>query len=203
VTNKDENVVRNGILKADVARATASAPAAAFWTSDNFAQDWFADALHEARTGKEYNSRRREIIFAVCFAESYIFEWARSILQIKEINDYFPPERGSPRNPRYRRPTKDKWKEIPKELHKAGKILAAPQLDLRELGELINYRDGLVHAAASRPATDSQPKETRPYPTKDMLRKLKPGCAVRIVVDLVRNLHQAIGTPVPEYIENP
>ena len=39
----------------------------------SFAQDWFIDALNEARNGIDYNAKRREILFSVCVAESYFF----------------------------------------------------------------------------------------------------------------------------------
>lgn len=44
------------------------------WLSYCFAPEWFADALNEAKTGRDHNTRRREIIFAVCCAESYLVE---------------------------------------------------------------------------------------------------------------------------------
>jgi hypothetical protein len=185
------------------AELTASAGKATVWQSDNFAQDWFADALHEARSGQGHKSRRREIIFAACFAESYIFEWVRRTVQIEEINDYFPPTPRFSRDPRYRRSLKEKWKQIPHELHKDGRIPSDPSLDLSGLGTLLKYRHGLVHAAASRPATDVQPRKTRPFPSKSMLEKVKPGWAVVIVADLVRSLHRAVGTSPPEYVEYP
>jgi len=198
-----EEQPRDIIITPPPAEATASAGIPTVWLSDNFAQDWFADALHEARTGKDYNARRREIIFAVCFAESYIFEWVRRKVQIEELNDYFPASRRFPNDPRYHRPLKDKWKKLPKELYEAGKIPSDPNLDLLGLEELLGYRNGLVHAAASRPATDSQSEETKPFPTKEMLNRLEPGWALRIVVALVKALHQAVGDPLPEYAEEP
>jgi hypothetical protein len=173
------------------------------WISDNFAEDWFLDALREAQTGTDHNAIRREIILAGCFLESYIFEWARRKLQIEEINDFFPPKPRLAGDPRYRRTLKDKWKQIPGELYAEGKIPSNPNLDLSGLGTLLKYRHGLVHAAGSRPATDSQPQETRPFPTKDMLKSLKPGWAVRIAVDLVTSLHNAIGDPLPDYVQRP
>ena len=179
----------------------ASASGPTVWISDNFAQDWFSDALHEAQSGKDHNSIRREIIYAACFAESYIFEWARSVLQIEEINDYFPPTPRFSDDPRYRRDLKKKWKEIPSELYKAGKIKVDPKLNLSGLGTLLKYRHGLVHASASRPATGSQPdKKAKPFPTKEELKKLRPGWAVGIIIKLVKDLHQALGTPVPGYV---
>ena len=173
------------------------------WISDNFAQDWFADALQEAWTGKDYHAVRREIIFATCFLESYIFEWTRLKVQLKELNDYFPSTPRFKKDPRSRRALKDKWKDIPVELFEAGKLPSEPKLHLSPLGNLLKHRHGLVHAAASRPATDSQREDTKPFPAKDMLKKRKHGWAVKVAVDLVKELHHAVGDSVPEYVEYP
>ncbi len=40
------------------------------WLTYRFAPEWFEDAIHEAQNGKDHHARRREIIFAVCAAES-------------------------------------------------------------------------------------------------------------------------------------
>lgn len=184
-----------------VAKATAFDPK--IWLADSFSEDWYKDALHEVQTGKDHNSIRREIIFATCFAESYIFEWAMQNLKIEEINDYFPGEPRSQNDPRYRRNLQEKWKQIPIELYKAGKINVKPKLDLSGLGTLLEYRHGLVHASASRPASSSQTKKTKPFPTKDMLKKLETGWAVKIVAKLVINLHQSIDTSIPSYVVIP
>lgn len=173
------------------------------WKSDNFAEDWFGDALHEARAGKDYNARRREIIFAVCFLESYIFEWARRTVQIDEISRYFPQQPRQKYDPRYRRDLKCKWKEVPKELFEDGKISVDPAVNVSGLGTLLKYRHGLIHAVASRPATDMQPNKTKPFPTKKDLKMLKPGWALKFAVDLVRELHEKIGTQPPDYLTKP
>jgi hypothetical protein len=198
-----EETTKDVIITPPPAVASASVDNPTVWISDNFAQDWFADALHEARTGKDYHAIRREIILATCFLESYIFEWTRLKVQIEELNDYFPSSRRFNNDTRYRRTLKAKWKDIPRELFEAGKLLADPSWHLSGLGTLLKYRHGLVHAAASRPATDSQPQDTKPFPTKNMLKKLKHGWAVRVVVDLVKDLHHAVGDSVPNYIEYP
>jgi hypothetical protein len=173
------------------------------WLSDNFAEDWFRDALHEARTGTDYNAVRREIIFGACFAETYIFEWARRKLQIEEINDYFPPMPRFANDHRYRRTLVKKWRHVPKELFEAKKIAAEPKLNLSGLGQLAKYRHGLVHAAGSRPTTGGQPKKSKPFSTKGDLKKVSAGWAVRIVVDLVSDLHATLGESVPSYLEPP
>lgn len=180
------------------AELKASAGSVTVWRSDNFAQDWFTDALQEARDGRGHNARRREIIFAMCFAESYIFEWVRGIVPIDQMNNYFPPDKLLS--------VMAKWAKIPSNLFKNGKIPTDPRLDLSSLDSLRNCRNGLVHARASRPAKSGQPEGEKPFPTKDILREedpSRPGWAVKIVVDLVSKLHQAVGTSPPDYIEYP
>jgi hypothetical protein len=173
------------------------------WQSDNYAEDWYRDAVAEVRSSGDHNARRREIIFASCFAESFIFEWSRRKLQIEEIDDYFPPMPRFKNDPRYRRNLLYKWKEVPKELQEAGKLKLQPNLDLSRLGELLRYRHGLIHAFASRPATDTQPQRTTPFPRKKDLKTLKLGWAVSIVYDLVSELCDKLGEPKPEYLQKP
>ena len=122
------------------------------WTMATFSPQWFADALHEATTGSDENSIRREIVFSTCFLESYIFEWARDIIRdvdIAAVDDYFPrsPRFAPQRDPRCRRKLKKKWKEVPRELFKDGKIGIEPKLTLSDLGKLVEIRNNVVHAA--------------------------------------------------------
>jgi len=173
------------------------------WYSDNFAEDWFRDALNEARTGKDIHALRREIIFATCFLESYIFEWTRRLVQIDEVDSYFPPTARSEKGHRYRQDLKQKWAQIPKELYNSKKIPIRPALDLSDLGTLLKYRHGLIHAAASRPFSSLQQSVTKPFPTKEDLKKLKPGWAVNVAADLVLQFHQNLGTPPPDYLQRP
>ncbi len=89
----------------------------------NFSHEWFDDALNETRNGRDYNARRREIVFAVCFAESYLFEWVRDEVlrgNFDKLNDYFKP--GSNKG------VLEKWKDIPKQLASEKLICAAPNL---------------------------------------------------------------------------
>lgn len=194
---------KNAKVDAAVAEATADALACAVWNAANFSQHWYADALREGREGEDYHALRREIVFATCFAESYIFEWARNIVGVEAINDYFPPQPRLKHDPRYRRKLRKKWREVPTELQADGKIHIAPKLNLSMLGMLIKYRNGLVHAAASRPTTDSLPAEAKPYPAIEELRKLNHGWAVKIVADLVVELHRQLGTSPPAYVKYP
>lgn len=194
---KNENVV----ISLAPGRLILTSYPPTIWIAANFSPQWFEDALHEANFGTDVNSIRREIVFSSCFLESYIFEWARNI-DIGAINDYFPakPRFKDKDDPRYRRTLKDKWKDVPKELFEDGKIPVSPQLNVSGLGTLIKYRNGLVHATASRPSTDAQPPEEKPVPANDELRSLKSGWALSISVTLVEALHSNLGTAAPEYL---
>ena len=138
------------------------------WSAGSFAHEWFNDALKEAREGRDRNSRRREIVFAVCFTESYLFEWVRDEisrlvgLSIDELRRYFPD--GD------RRGIRERWKDVLKDLYKDKRIKEVPSFDPRVnphwnlFVDLVGYRDGLVHASASRPEIDIDSQSTTPAP---------------------------------------
>ena len=183
------------------------------WTAASFAAEWFNDALKEAREGRDRNSRRREIVFAVCFIESYLFEWVRDEisrlvgLSIDELRRYFPD--GD------RRGIRERWKDVLKDLYKDKRIKEVPSFDPRVnphwnlFVDLVGYRDGLVHASASRPEIDIDSQSTTPapppspIPSPTDLDQLPAGWAVRVVVTVVRQLHQAVGTNPPAWLCEP
>jgi hypothetical protein len=168
------------------------------WLSYCFAPEWLADARNEARTGRDHHARRREILFAVCFAESYLVEWVRDEVlnrDFNRLNQFFPPGE--------RRGVIDKWRDVPKALLANGLIPAAPDLGRsywKDWLELVDLRNGLIHARASRAETNPQPPEERPRPSKGDLDKLEPGWATRVVVTLVQELHAAVSTQAPGWL---
>jgi hypothetical protein len=180
------------------------------WSASSFAHEWFNDALKEAREGRDRSSRRREIVFAVCFTESYLFEWARDEipgLRIDKLSQYFP--QGD------RRGIRARWKDVLKNLYKDKRIKEVPSFDPRInphwnlFVDLVDYRDGLVHASASRPEIDIDSQSTTPapppspIPSPTDLDQLPAGWAVRVVVTVVRQLHQAVGTNPPAWLCEP
>ena len=171
------------------------------WLTYSFAREWFEDARREARTDQDHHARRREIVFAVCFAESYLLEWIRDKVlkqDFQKLNTYFVPGKWQS--------VVDKWKDIPKQLLNDRLISDVPNLGesyWQEWRKLVDYRNGLVHARASRPESDSQSEESNPLPSKGNLDQLPAGWAVQVVVTLVRRLHDAVGTPPPEWLVDP
>ena len=159
-----------------------------------FAPEWFADAAREAeRSG--YGARRREILFAVCAAESGIVEWVRDAILERNCDDiaaFFPPSE--------KRGVLEKFKAFPKELARQGRIKASLDCggaEFRAFQQLVQFRDGLVHAAASRP---DRPDLHRPVPTKYELDDLPPGWATNVVRDLLRKLYADTGTKAPSWV---
>lgn len=195
---------RNGKLKASVVLAVTAVGTLTAWKSYSFAPEWFADALREAkdkRRGVEGRGcRRREILFAVCAAESYVFEWVRDTVlnhDYEKLREYFPADE--------KRGILEKLREIPKELLKEdGLISGALDCGGREWSnfrEVVEYRDGLVHAAASRPETQGQPEGEKPVPAASVLDALPPGWAVERVRVILRKLHGDTKTmPLPSWL---
>jgi hypothetical protein len=174
------------------------------WAAASFAREWFTDARKEAK-GLDRNARRREIVFAVCFMESYLIEWVRDQiagLRIDMLTHYFPAvdQRG----------ICERWKGVLKKLYADNRISAVPSFagsSWCNFVTLLKYRNGLVHARASRPEIDASIKppvaSPPPDPSPTKLDGLDPGWAVRVVVTTVRELHQAVGTTPQAWICEP
>jgi len=175
-------------------------------TAANLAKEWFADMVREAerQTEDDIGAIRREIVFAACFMESYIFEWARDVAGMDKVVEHFRLKKDDYET------VKDRWKEVPVRLHKKmpEKELIASEsefcIDWGDMGLVTKYRNGLVHGKASIPnglkrAEDGPPP---PEPTlRDLLQKGQ-GWALESVLKVVGQLHEQTGTPVPEYLED-
>jgi hypothetical protein len=179
----------------------ATAPNTILWRDYSFAPEWFADAITEARSGPGHAHRRREILHAVCFVESYLFEWVRDDILQREfggLDKYFPADD--------RRGIRERWKEVLKSLlddHLLPTLPSFTDPGWVDFITLVTYRDGLVHVKASRPDTATLAEEQRPVPDLSTLDRLMPGWPVRTVVALVRNLHVAAGAAPPAWLVEP
>lgn len=169
------------------------------WLSRSFAPHWYADALVVGRE-PDAHARRREILFAVACAESYLLEWVRDEVlahDFSRLNRYFPPGE--------KRGIIDKWKEIPRELTADGLVSGLPNLGTttwRDFRGLVEMRNGLSHARASRPETSGLPAEEMPLPRISDLEALKPGEPTAIVRTLIEELASATGTEPPPWLKS-
>jgi len=201
----EEPETQTGELKGSAGGIATAAGTLTAWKTYSFAPEWFADASREAGVEgspglERRGARRREILFAVCAAESYVFEWVRDTVlnhDFEKLKRYFPAGQ--------------KWgvlkklKEIPKLLNRDGLVTGALDCggqEWRDFQELVdNYRDGLVHAAASRPETDGQPENEKPVPAAEALDALPPGWALGVVRVILRKLHSDTKTtPIPGWL---
>jgi hypothetical protein len=113
----------------------------------HYARPWLEDAKRENRL-RGRDARRREIIFAVGFAESYLFEWVRDEVlgdRFPERLDEFFPAGG-------RRGVRRKYADVPRALVDAQLLPELPEtgdVDSQDWVKLVEYRDALVHATAS------------------------------------------------------
>ncbi len=196
---------RRVIIRPEPAVAVARAPEPTVWQTYSFAPEWFADALGEART-EGHDSRRREIVSSVCFAESRLAEWVRDEV-LKPQLDRVDWDRVAEY---YRRPDgrfwQNPWNKVPEQLLRNNLIPKVPDLGGShgaEWKKLMRLRNGLVHAKASLPDTRSLPKEKRPEPSKTDLDKLQRGWALRIAIERVKRLHEVTDTPHPPWLVEP
>jgi hypothetical protein len=168
------------------------------WKSATFAPSWFADAISETQSAGPH-FRRREIVFAEAAAESYLFEWVRDQILRSDFNQldrYFPPGEI--------RPILERFKYVLKKLKSDGLIAAIPDFSTsttwQEFTELVNQRNGLLHAGASRPETTGRPPKSMPVPSMEVLDGLAPGSSIDIVRRLIIEICIAAGTPVPSWL---
>lgn len=179
-----------------VAIATVGTPTV--WLSANFAMSWYADAKLEAVGIGDTQRRRREITFSVAAVESYLLEWVRDEVlkcDFSLLDTYFPPGE--------RRPVTEKWKKITETLASAGLIQSAPSFAEKTWGNfrrLMEFRNGLIHARASRPQTAGLSDIQMPVPSMEELQSLEPGWAVEVITTLIRDLHTATGTSAPDWL---
>ena len=170
---------------------------AALWEKYHVSELWYRDAVNEAQT-QSSEARHREIIFAVCFAETYLYELVRDVFtgEDQEIFGFFPQQD--------RRGIRQRWKEVVKELLHRRLIKSRPNYGdthAEEWIRLIEFRDGLVHANASRPKNRLDDTSPSPVPSMKDLFELEAGWALGVVVEHLSRLHEATDVPVPGWIQ--
>jgi hypothetical protein len=198
----EEEPERRKILGADTVSFGVDDGETRLWLASTFAPDWFKDSAHEAASSGR-DARRREIIFAVCCAESYLLEWVRDEAlnqDFARLEKYFKLGDGHG--------VRKKWKEVPKQLHTDRLVAGHPDYGKpfwQSFDRLVDYRNGLVHAGASRPDSNVLAPEdkAKPEPTPHDLEAMPQGWPTRVVVALVRELHASVGTTSPTWLVDP
>jgi hypothetical protein len=172
------------------------------WITRPYAPSWFEEAQNEAKKKNDPKAIPREIIFAVCFAESYLVEWALNEVFNKELDEFnnYPLIR-------YKFPgIADRWKKVVKDLCENELNVNPPDFGKSYWGDwlkLIGFRSGIVHGASSFPEKSPLPKKKKPRPSPSELSNTKPGWATKVVIELVKELHEAVGTKTPHWLRKP
>lgn len=197
--NKENSEKREPItLKPQSVTSRSVVSLAGFWVLANFAQAWLKDAIKEALVKKNRDSLRREIVFSVCFVESYLVEWLRDGVFKKniEIILQYPPIN-------QRKGISKKLKMVLKDLHSKKLIPNKPDFNQtywEEWIELVDFRNGLVHALSSLPDSGSVKNRKKPIASPSELSKLSPGWAAKTAINLVKKLHEFAGTSAPDWV---
>jgi hypothetical protein len=175
-------------------------PTVTAWFEETLAPMWIEQALTTGDLSNVAVARRREVIFAVAAAESFLIEWVRDDVfkrDLKACAVYLLA--------REQQSILERWKTIPSELVEAHLIPSMPVFASStawlEFHTLVATRNSLVHGNYSRPRTTPNiPGRTRPL-TPHELNSAPPGWAVRSVRALVRELCQAAETAPPAWAE--
>jgi hypothetical protein len=176
-------------------RASATATIYRRW-----AEDWWHD-LTRATSEADGSSRgardakRREIIAASAFIETYLYEFVHDRLwkgQSEPLTVIFPDDD--------RRDLTTRWNEAIRELHGRGLLAHRPDVGGphgEEWKRLLAFRGWLLHANASRPngqAANRVPLSLEEFDGLDV------GWATAVVTERVRRLHTAAALDLPDWL---
>lgn len=166
------------------------------WLAQRFAKSWFGDANHEANDPSR-GARRREIIFAVACAESYLTEWVLEHAGMQGLCKHLPNDD--------KRGIRQRWKEAATAMEEAGSTAGAPifgrSVGWGQFSKMIDCRDGLLHARSSRPYQQSHSPRERMVPTVEQLDGVSPGAARDAVASIIEELCRAAGTTPPDWLQ--
>jgi hypothetical protein len=175
------------------------------WMAAHYAKWWFADAKQQSLNDDDSDgtAKVREIVFAVCSIESYLVEWVRDEVlksNYQRLKHYFPIER------KRHLGIVGRWEQVINRLERDRAIPRKPEFGetpyWKEFQKLVDFRNGLVHGRASRPDSNTiRDERERPGPTNEDLVKMDQGWPVRVVAEVIRNLHAAVGSAPPKWLD--
>ena len=162
--------------------------------SAKYSEKWLTDAIIESKKRESQDTIRREIVFSVCFVESYLVEWVCSLVELDEVASYFPLREGEG--------TIDRWQSVTSKLQKGQIIATEPDFSQSdvwpEFRKLVKFRDGLVYAVACLSGIMEQTNKGASALSPDDLARVVPGWACGVGITFIKELHQASSTsPLP------
>lgn len=157
----------------------------------HFAEQWLDDLLKEANTDGR-NARRREILFAVTFAETFLFEWVRDHIckSWRDTFKYFPDDD--------RRSVSERWKGVTKDLKNDNLIKGTPDIGTMFWSDwkvLVTQRNYLVHGHYSKPLYN----ESGTF--NNTLDEMKNGLPKDITFNMISNFLYQSQKPIPPFFE--
>lgn len=187
-------------LKATSIRSEEKIGTPQFWHTASFGQSWLKDTYLESKVDG-LDHRRKEVICAVCFLETFLFEWVRDdILEkdYKALATFFPPGRTMG--------ISGKCNLVFKDLLKDNKIKEIPNRGTAiwaNFKRLVAIRDALIHAAVSRPFQDGDSATEEKTPEISNFIGLQAGWALNVVTTLAAEFYRAAQMDVAPWILDP
>lgn len=173
------------------------------WVYGRWAKGWYVDTQNEAKCDDSNpkirdDAKRREIVNAICFLESYLYEWVRDEVlkgEVSQLSRYFDRESNLAK----------RWKKVTQNLLDDGKIerrQSFTEVVWQEFNLVYDLRHWLCHGVASKPLrsdeiVSAQKRESGSNPDakcRDVFKnRAKNGWALGVVTKLVEELHFAAG----------
>jgi hypothetical protein len=169
------------------------------WLSETLAGYWVCEA-RAAISDSSVSGRRKEILFSVAAAESYLIEWVRDEVfrgNVQASAVFFGARQR-------KQGICERWKDFLKELVASNQVPASPNFGTSNawlaFGTIVATRNALVHGNYSRPRKTVKLNE-RPEPLspEELLNK-PPGWAVAAVVRIVKELCDSTRTRAPAWL---
>jgi hypothetical protein len=198
-TNGEDNKVSNKVIVPLSGTAYMSQGYLEVWRTYSFAEAWYCDTVVESKQdGADH--RRKEIVFAVCFVESYLFEFVRDrvfVGELKATQRIFPVNRRIGITKRCKKVFNQlcQEKKIKKQLDWGSTMWA-------EFEKLVTMRGGLVHASVSRPTSASLTRDARPIPDPEDLHRIQAAWPLRVAHDVAIAMHDAAEIDPPSWLHS-
>jgi hypothetical protein len=176
-------------------------PSTQLWTHRQMAQAFLDDA-RAASAGDDERAKRQEIIFSVCFSESFLVEWAMKALRNDwgEVARLLYPERtlSDGRRVDVLEGVNERWKNAPRRIaenHPDALVGEANNdgQEYQEFKELVDYRNLLVHGGGALPERVNEDSQNPLSPNKNLIGDIPHGWAASVAMAVAAKLCRETG----------